>query len=124
MGAAARRVKTDAERAADELAIYDKRLDRARKTADAARAAYEAAHAEYEAVLAVRNHLRAHPALPQRESDDVDVSLGDHPGMLDDDVPPHAFDYGPNAVSDGRCVVTGCGAVEDDPVHVAAGVGG
>lgn len=118
-----RRVKTDAERAADELAIYEKRLDRARAAAERARAAYDEAHAEYEAVLAVRNHLRAHPALPPREPDDVDVSLGEHPGLLDDDVPPHAYAM-PSGVSDGRCAVEGCGAAEDDRVHVAAGVGG
>lgn len=111
-----RKVKTDAERAADELAIYEKRLDRARKTTETARAAYDAAHAEYESVLAVRNHLRAHPALPPREPDDVDVSLGEHPGMHDDEPPSHEYQM-PSGVSDGRCDVTGCGAVEDDPVH-------
>lgn len=88
MGTAARRVKTDAERAADELAVYERRLERARKARDDARGRYDEVQAEYDAVLAVRNHLRAHPALPQPEPTDVDVSLGEHPGLLlDDDVP-------------------------------------
>lgn len=82
---ASRRVKTDAERAADELAIYEKRLDRARKSKETAHAAYETANAEYESMLAVRNHLRAHPALPK--PDDVEVSLGEHPGRAVVDSP-------------------------------------
>lgn len=78
---AARAVRTDAERAADELKVYEARLARVTKARDAARSAYEAAQAEYEAVLAVRNHVRSNPALRELDDDDV-VSLGAHPGEV------------------------------------------
>lgn len=75
-----RKVKTDRERAEDELAVYTARRGRALKARDAARAAQDAAQAEYERLDVIVKHLRTHPALQQQTLPDADaVSLGDHP---------------------------------------------
>lgn len=68
-----RKIKTDRERAQEELDVYDKRVARARGARHDALTALEVAEAEYDRCVAIRNHLAAHPALVPAEQEQVVV---------------------------------------------------
>lgn len=101
MGTAARRVKTDEERARTELAIYERRVASSKRALDHATATYEALKAGHEQLVAVRDHLAAHPALRSDEPPglavELPVPIDDGSGFDDLDLPGRAVRDEPQA---------------------------
>lgn len=115
MGTAARRVKTDEERAREDLALAGRKRKRAQQRYDAAYAVLKEAEAALKLAADVETHAARHPAL--RSDEPEELFVGD-PSMP----PPHEFR---SDAGDEVCDVEGCGLVQSAACHEGPpGVGG
>lgn len=106
----ARTVRSDRERAADELAVYEVRLRKAFAAYQTAKDAAEEAFAELERNRDVYDHLRRHPAFGEDQPPTADRVLFPMSEQ------PHGYVAQPGT-SDGSCAVQTCGLSEAAPVH-------
>lgn len=120
-----RRVKTDRERAQEELDVYAGRLKRALTAREDASRQAEEADAEYERLHAIYQHLLQHPAFGDdrpdplswvNAPDDDEVSLGDPSASA---LAPHPF-RAADDVGDPLCDLDGCARPVDAAVHEPA----